>query len=719
MRTTFSYVILFFLVLIVGCGNVAKGRLKQPTPKPSSTPLVSTVIGVAGGTMSYHNPSSLYNNLEVIIPPGATTGSMTVAATIPTSAVVDPIPSLPLDLGPSRATFLVPVTLRIPYNPALIEPGDDPNDLVVVTRDLNGAIEIIQGATIDVATHTATISVTHFSPFVILFPRHYKLYRQPYRFIDGTPVEYAMGITYAPQGTGVVKVYHPMIASNLSGRTLVLGKGTEQDFANTSQGNVIALHGVFGSSADFAFDAGGMPNSHDIRTVLQNNPKVRNLLFFEYQSGRSVDENAFAFANLFLQLVKPGCKCTIIGFSMGGVVARTAREKFGISQYVDGIITLGSPHEGGSLHNATDYFAQYNATKAIVAGTIAGLGDIMIGSQFLTALNGTYQPQNNPTPYYLVAANARDQNGNLLGHDGFVDTWSAQAAVLGVPTNRILTIYGAWHGDLHMNADTNGVGKQTIAWIPGPNTQPTADAGPDAVGSTGYPVTLDGMKSYDLDLEPLTYQWTQQGGTPVTLTQSTSATPTWTPPSAGVYPFALVVNDGKQDSLADTVTITVTDPRQVTVFVFRDSFDARNNPQYNAANPTRADWEELFVGVDTNGTIFDATLEYGLPVTAIPIGSMILSAKLELNAKMISGSGMITVTDRSGSPTVPATVVSTATQVFIDCRAIVQAHIGQSSWGGSPSSTWIVGLESTSAYVKYHSGDTKTSLDPRLRIVYR
>ncbi len=718
MRTTIYCALLLILVLVFGCGKVAKGHLKQPAPKPSSMPLTNKVIGPAGGTMSYHDASSLYDNLEVIIPPGATTGPMTVTAEIPAAVVNDPVPSLPLELGPS-GTFLLAVTVRIPYNPALIEPGDDPNDLIVVTRNANGTIEIIQGAVIDVARHTAEITTTHFSPFDVLFPRHFKLYRQPYRFVDGTPVEYAMGITYALQGTSAVKVYHPMLASNLSGRTLVLGKGTEQDFARTNQGNVIAIHGVFGSPPDFTFDAQGQPNPHDLRVVLQNNPKIQNLLFFQYQSGRSVDENAFAFANLFLQLVKPGCKCTIIGFSMGGLVAIAAQQRFGLSQYIDSVITLGTPHEGGSLHNATDYFAQYNATRAIVAGTIAGLGDIMIGSQFLATLNKNSLSQQNKVTINLVAANARDQNRNLLGHDGLVDTWSATSTTLGVPGNRILTVYGQWHGDLHMNADRNGVGKQTLEWIPGPNTVPTADAGLDGKGRIGDRIALDGSRSLDLDLEFLSYRWNQQGGPATTLTNGTSAQPSFVPALAGTYEFALIVNDGKQDSSADTVTVTiggiiVTPLNSYFQYPSNDTFDARNNPAYNATNPTRATWARFLVGVDPNGTIFDATVEFTSSQGPIPPTATVLGAELTLSRYVLHTPGTVEIFDAARPGVLLGTGDTQNSGVGIDCTAMVQYHVTNGD------RVFSFRLQSSTAFAEYYSGQTSTGWGiPMLRIALK
>ena len=87
---------------------------------------------------------------------------------------------------------------------------------------------------------------------------------------------------------------------------------------------------------------------------------------------------------------------------------------------------------------------------------------------------------------------------------------------------------------------------------------PTADAGQNQEVETGETVTLDGSGSSDPDGDTLTYSWTQTAGPPVTLNDSDTATPTFTPASAATLVFQLIVNDGDANSEPDTVTIDVT-----------------------------------------------------------------------------------------------------------------------------------------------------------------
>jgi hypothetical protein len=91
------------------------------------------------------------------------------------------------------------------------------------------------------------------------------------------------------------------------------------------------------------------------------------------------------------------------------------------------------------------------------------------------------------------------------------------------------------------------------------NTAPVANAGIDQLNiGAGATVTLNGASSSDADSNALTYLWTPPAG--ITLSSNTVASPTFTAPTTNAPQtliFSLVVNDGTENSIANTVNIGV------------------------------------------------------------------------------------------------------------------------------------------------------------------
>jgi MYXO-CTERM domain-containing protein len=76
-------------------------------------------------------------------------------------------------------------------------------------------------------------------------------------------------------------------------------------------------------------------------------------------------------------------------------------------------------------------------------------------------------------------------------------------------------------------------------------------------------VTLNGGQSNDPDGDSLTFQWQQTGGTPVSLSDATSAVAQFTSPtvtSDTMLQFRLTVTDPSNLSDAASTTVTVTGP---------------------------------------------------------------------------------------------------------------------------------------------------------------
>ncbi len=116
---------------------------------------------------------------------------------------------------------------------------------------------------------------------------------------------------------------------------------------------------------------------------------------------------------------------------------------------------------------------------------------------------------------------------------------------------------------LTVNDGLDSAGDSVSVLVENVNHPPTADAGGDQTTNEGATVTLDGTASSDPDADPLTYAWTQLSGPAVTLSGSTSATPTFVAPpvTAGgaTLAFRLLVSDGLGGSASDEVSALVQD----------------------------------------------------------------------------------------------------------------------------------------------------------------
>lgn len=106
-------------------------------------------------------------------------------------------------------------------------------------------------------------------------------------------------------------------------------------------------------------------------------------------------------------------------------------------------------------------------------------------------------------------------------------------------------------GELSSSMDTVSIIIEKI------NTIPLAHAGVDRyVGSLSV-VALNGTRSNDADNDPITYIWSQLSGPSVTLSDINTAKPTFTADTDGQLIFSLTVNDGQNDSEADTIKVVV------------------------------------------------------------------------------------------------------------------------------------------------------------------
>ncbi|MCF7919179.1 MAG: C10 family peptidase [Candidatus Cloacimonetes bacterium] len=99
---------------------------------------------------------------------------------------------------------------------------------------------------------------------------------------------------------------------------------------------------------------------------------------------------------------------------------------------------------------------------------------------------------------------------------------------------------------------------EMVAATIAPPTPPIADAGEPLIAGSGENVTLDGSGSYDVNGDPLSFNWTAPAG--IVLSGSNTVSPSFLAPQVTVetdYVFSLIVSDGTFFSEPDEVIVTV------------------------------------------------------------------------------------------------------------------------------------------------------------------
>jgi alkaline phosphatase len=106
------------------------------------------------------------------------------------------------------------------------------------------------------------------------------------------------------------------------------------------------------------------------------------------------------------------------------------------------------------------------------------------------------------------------------------------------------------------------------------NTAPIADAGIDQQVTLAHlPVQFDAQNSSDAENDVLTYAWMlveKPVGSNAILTDSLTATPSFSTDIQGDYRVGLVVNDGEKESIVDSLVITVVDRTRNIVLLIGD-----------------------------------------------------------------------------------------------------------------------------------------------------
>jgi uncharacterized protein (TIGR03382 family) len=218
--------------------------------------------------------------------------------------------------------------------------------------------------------------------------------------------------------------------------------------------------------------------------------------------------------------------------------------------------------------------------------------------------------------------------------------------------------------ELVVNDGIENSAPQTIAvTVTNVDRAPTADAGPDAEVNARDTVTLQGSGS-DPDGDAVTYAWTvaqAPQGTTITLSDATSATPSFTAPDVrtttpATLVFQLVTTANGVSSAPDTVTITVKKSNRRPVGQGPANFTENENTAItlDATSSSDPDGDQLtYAWTQTGGPLVTLTGQN--------------TAKLQLTTPEVNANTLmtfvLTVKDPEGAESDPVPVSVTVRQV--------------------------------------------------------
>lgn len=165
----------------------------------------------------------------------------------------------------------------------------------------------------------------------------------------------------------------------------------------------------------------------------------------------------------------------------------------------------------------------------------------------------------------LSGAGSSDANGDTLTYAWTLVTRpagsnAALTAASGVAATFTADVAGTYSASLIVNDGSLNSGASAVTITAAvANAAPVASAGPAQSVTTGTSVALSGAGSTDANGDSLTYRWTlttKPTGSTAALSSSNSINSGFVADLAGVYVASLVVNDGRVDSSAATVSVT-------------------------------------------------------------------------------------------------------------------------------------------------------------------
>ena len=427
------------------------------------------MVGPEGGTVAVTDAASPYAGTQIVIPPGALAAPTTITIAFAPGDLPEDIWAF--RFGPEGSTLLAPAQVSIKYSRSY--PADFLLPTIAPMRPVSfgeplGA-DVFDRIAQDPSERTVTFETDRLGTYTALieagFAEHWRFLAQ----------DRLLATQVLVRDVGSERLVVSGVRPGAS--TLAVGQGNVDAMWSSSR-VLILVH----STSD---DATNFVGSGDLIEGLAS--EYDHIVTYQYRSGRPIAENSNWLYNEVKQRAQPGFQADVIGYSMGGLVARyfiegskddpsrSALPNFNpgapagpLSGMVRNMTTLGAPHQGGvdvtrlgllrlSSLLSTDVVEKYFPSFRDLSTGPEGTGPI---------LNARYA--DDPSiHYFLIAGNSNDSLLSPLiagDDDGLVSVESALGVPVLVPPEASRVFADTDHSELHTQAVDRGIRDQIVVW---------------------------------------------------------------------------------------------------------------------------------------------------------------------------------------------------------------------------------------------------------------
>jgi pimeloyl-ACP methyl ester carboxylesterase len=418
-------------------------------PPPELT-VFRAEIGPAGG--SVYVPTGVHTGVELEVPPGAVDvpTEFTIRTDVQSPRVLSLFPVYRFEPAALMCERPFRITLRIG---SLLAQGGAFDSICFRKGALAEPWNIVSDCAVAPGNQHMTVTTERLGDFVVWNGALHRLFTCESETFDPaqpSPIENLR--------TGSILIENGSDAA-------FVGRGEANQFWQASSAdNLLILHGLLSSPLDFL-------GPNDLVEMLS--PASKNVLFYQYPSALGVAATANSLYNEIKLRRLPGFRCSILGHSLGGLVARYLLEKSAddparpgyrpedepLTDCVVNLILLAVPNAGSELGGAL-LGTLVPQVPLAEAALVQSADDLSFSPQAITnVMNASYV--DNPTRYFVLYGDV-----NYSGSDGVVTVASALALPLFWPETS--TRFEAEHNELHTSAGSLGVAARidTILQLP-------------------------------------------------------------------------------------------------------------------------------------------------------------------------------------------------------------------------------------------------------------